>query len=281
MIDAGGFYDTKSGDVLFHSKNKIVCHLLASFLQDTFLVEPEVKNDSVRFQNKVVAMVIDGFLNNLASQNQEVICYYLSGYFHVGSKFGFIDEMQGTTDKPFVSIPVNSEVVFDRVRKSLLLSGIVPFRNEKCCTIIDSSHIEDFFTSIPILHKEMVIKVEQFMNDFLENPSYIVDLLGYKFGKSLSYLKSVCKIPQNKYKKIECFEKESSIMSYLIADQLNSFIKNRFIDVSKSPISKLVDSSVVGVRVLKKENIGNRTSYSISCEKNYSFFINGILCYNN
>jgi SpoVK/Ycf46/Vps4 family AAA+-type ATPase/intein/homing endonuclease len=165
MIDANGFCDQKSGEILYTNYSKSNCHIFASLLSETFLIEPEIiESNTVRLKDKSIAAAVSLFLSNLGSQKEEVVANYLSGYFTSGGDIGFING-----NKPFVSLYIPTEGVFDRLRKALLIFGICPIKSLKSCILLDPINIEEFFSIVPMFNKNIANKIEKFMDIIISN----------------------------------------------------------------------------------------------------------------
>lgn len=272
LIDCKGTYNLETGDILFSTNNKVVNSIFAHIISSCFLVEPEINGDLVRVQNKVVAMLIDSFLKEVASQNEHIVENYLAGYFHASNAFGFIDKKKL---KPCISLHRGGEVSSDRLCKCLLILGIVPFASHSSYVLIDSVHIERFFISIPYLMKSLVSKVDDYMTDLTSRPIPPIGLLGYKFGKSFSSIKKDTTIAADKYEKLALFERDNIIMDHDMAANLNDYIKKKS---KRSSLSKLVESSVVGISVCGIENASVEKTFTITCDDNCGIFLNNILC---
>jgi len=272
LIDCKGTYNLETGDILFSANDKVVNSIFAHAISSCFLVEPEINGDLVRVQNKVVATLIDSFLKEVASQNEEIVLNYLAGYFHASNAFGFVDKAKL---KPCVSLHRGGEISSDRLCKCLLIFGIVPFMSRSSYIIIDSGHIETFFSSIPYLIKSLVIKVDDYMTELVDKPIPAVDLLGYKFGKSLSSIKTDVGMAAEKYEKLALFEQDNVVMNHDMAADLNKYIKKKS---KRSSLSKLVESSVVGIKVCGVEDTSIEKTFTITCDDSCGIFLNNILC---
>jgi len=272
LIDCKGTYNLENGDILFSTNNEIVNNIFAHLMSSNFLVEPEIVGDLVRAKNKVVAMLIDSFLKEVASQNKEIIAYYLAGYFHASNAFGFIDK---ENSKPCISLHRGGEVSSDRLCKCLLIMGIVPFESGSSYIIIDSGHIEAFFTFIPYLIKSLAIKINDFMTKLTNKHIFAFDLLGYKFGKSLSNIKEEIGMAAEKYEKLALFEQDDVVMNHDMATYLNKYIKKKS---KSSSLSKLVESSVVGIKVRNIKSTTVEKTFTITCDDSCGIFLNNILC---
>jgi len=279
MIDSNGHCNAENGDILFVSNDPSVRHIFSFHVSETFLVEPEIENNFVRIKNKVIAEVINAFLQNIGSQNVDVLNSYLGGFYHAGGQFGFVDRDKDVPRKPYVSLNVQSEAAFDRLRKSFLVHGIISFKSLKTAIILDPAFIKVFLSNILYLSKSSATKVSEFMNYIDANCPFLIDMVGYKFGKSLSDLKTNFGVSKNKYDKISEFETESAMMQHSTASILNLFLKNINSSIS-CPITRLVESDVISVRIQKIESVGLQFAYDLSCEDNHNFFANGFLCHN-
>ncbi len=272
LIDCKGTYNLETGDILFGTNSKIVNNIFAHLISSNFLVEPEINGDHVRVQNKVVVTLIDSFLKEVASQNEEIIANYLAGYFHASNAFGFIDKAKL---KPCISLHRGGEASSDRLCKCLLTIGVVPFMSNSSYIIIDSGHIETFFSSIPYLIKSLVMKVDDYMTDLTSRPIPAIDLLGYKFGKSFSNIKEDVGMAAEKYEKLALFEQDNVVMNHDMAADLNKYIKKKS---KRSSLSKLVESSVVGIKVCNTESTPVEKTFTITCDDSCGIFLNNILC---
>jgi intein/homing endonuclease len=272
LIDCKGSYNIENGDILFSTKSDTVNGIFAHIMSSCFLVEPEINNDVVRVQNKVIAMLIDGFLKVVASQNKDIVANYLAGYFHASNSFGFLDKEK---HKPFVSLCRNEDSSANRLCKCLLIFSIVPFRSSTSYLIVDVGHIEQFLTSIPYLMKTLVARVDNYMAEIANKATPVISLLGYKFGKSLLAIKKDFGITADKYEKIAVYEQDHVIMNHDMAYQLNRYIKKKS---TQSSLSKLIDSSVVGIKVIKVEDVLTEKTFTITCDDSCGIFLNNILC---
>lgn len=272
MIDANGYCNPETGEIIFSHNNASTRHIFAHILSGTFLTEPEIYNTCVKLKNKVVAKIIHSFLINIGSQNEEIVGFYLGGYFHSDGTMGFVDKNQEKPIKPFISFSIPTDGVFDRLRKALLIFGIIVFKSLKTAAILDIDHIERFFTNIPILTDKKSVSINNFVEHIRNNPPCCIDVLGYKLGKSLNLLKK-------NYNNISVFEKKDSIIQHEVAFHFNTFLKEK-LKRTEFSLTKLVESDVIGIKVNSIESIGEQWAYDLSCEKNNNFFANGFLCHN-
>jgi len=280
MIDSSGSCNEETGDILFSHANISILHFLASMMSEAFLTEPHVGKDFVKLNNKVVAKMISHFLDNVGSQNEEIIGCYLGGHFHASGIFGFVDKDEDPSRKPYVQFSILTEGVFDRIRKSLLVYGIISFKSLKTMIIIDNNHIETFFQKVPILTKKRAVEVNNFINHIEKYPPKSINMFGYKFGKSLLSLKSDFGITDEKYDSISMFEESNAVMQYDVASYLNREIKKNRKEKIDCPITKLVESDIVCVKIYSIDSVEEQWAYDLSCEGNNNFFANGFLCHN-
>lgn len=272
LIDCKGTYNLETGDILFSTNDKVVNNIFAHLISSSFLVEPEINGSLVRVQNKVVAMLIDSFLKEVASQNEEIIANYLAGYFHASNAFGFFDKAKL---KPCIYLHRGDEVSSDRLCKCLLTIGVVPLMSNSSYIIVDSGHIETFFSSIPYLMKSLIMKVDDYMTDLTSRLIPATNFLGYKFGKSFSNIKKDAGMAAEKYEKLALFEQDNVVMNHDMAAELNKYIKKKS---KQSSLSKLVESSVVGIKVYSIENASVEKTFTITCDDSCGIFLNNILC---
>ena len=280
MIDSNGNCNTETGDILFSSNNSSTRHIFAFYMSQTFLTEPEIGDSFVRLKNKVVAEAINAFLRDLGSQDMDALQSYLGGFFHAGGQIGFVDRDEETPRKPYVSFPIQTEASFDRLRKSLLVYGIIASKSLRTAIILDPLFIRTLLAELPYLSKTSVTSVAGFMNHIELNRPLLIDMVGYKFGKSLAYLKSNFGVTESKYSQICGFEEDAVMMQHGAASMLNMFLKKKFKSDSSCPITKLVESDVISVKIQKIESVGMQFAYDLSCEGNNNFFANGFLCHN-
>lgn len=272
MIDCKGTYNISNGDILF-SSNSFANNMIAHLFSSAFLTEPSIEANLVRLKNIVVAMLIDEFIKHSASYDREIVTNYLAGYFHANSNFGFIDN---DSSKPFVSFDLGNDSLNCRLFKCLLVIGIIPVKTNKSYTITDSFFIENFFTSIQYLSKNLAYKVDDFIYFVTQNhPRDIFGVFGYKFGKSLSSLKKKKIISTDKYNKISIIEKEDAIMNYPAAFSLSEFIKKS--GNKSDPVDKLVNSFVIGALVVGVEKVKPEKTYNLCFSEDCGIFINNTL----
>ncbi len=273
MIDANGSVNIDNGDIMYAHKNIQMRHFIAAMMSEAFLTEPEVHETFVRLKNVVVAKMIQSFLDNLGSQNEEILGFYLAGIYHSDGFSGFADKNSSSPKKPYVSLPSLTDGTFDRIRKSLLVFGILPFRSTNMCLIADTSHIQSFFSNIPSLTKNQSNKVNKFVQYVIDNPPAALNVIGYKLDSS-----AICLKDEYKENVDEC--NKMHFMKHDVANTLNFFFRKAFGEEVVSPVSKLVESDVVGVKVNNIVDVGEQWAYDLSCEKNNNFFANGFLCHN-
>jgi hypothetical protein len=119
------------------------------------------------------------------------------------------------------------------------------------------------------------MKVDDYMTELTSRPIPAVDLLGYKFGKSLSNIKKDVGMAAEKYEKLALFEQDNVVMNHDMAADLNKYIKKKS---KQSSLSKLVESSVVGIKVCSIENTPVEKTFTITCDDSCGIFLNNILC---
>lgn len=287
MLDAKGSFDLSTGEIFFSSKDKTPCFVFASTLCEVFLTEPSIEVNenltSVKLTNKIVTKVINEFLNNLGSQNQEIISFYLSGYFHADPSWGFMDGFaisesnDSKKGKPFISLPLNSDIIFDRLKKSLFSFGIVPFRSGSSCFIFDSYFIETFLLVTPIVVQSYSHQIDNFLEKVINEEPTVNEILGYHFGKEIEVLKTHFGFIESKYNDVSIFKNTNKNMHYSIAHFINSFLKQRFPKDFKCAINSLVESDIWGAKVISIEKLDKIQTYEIISDSG-NVFVNGILC---
>lgn len=271
MLDCFGSVNKNTGDILFAHKNNFIVYIFCHFMSATFLTEPFVEKNVARLQNKAVAIIIDDFLKKIASQEDEIIASYISGYFNCEFYLGFFKEEKNS---PYVCIKKSGELASDRLLKCLLIFGIIPFKSDKYYYILDIMGIETLLNIMSYNSKSIVEKVKNYISSISYEDIKMADMIGYRFGKELSRIKDIIPIEDIKYS-ISEFEKDNKIIDYLAAANLAYMAKDK---LGYSNITKLVDSDIVGVKIIGVKEVFSDKAYEILTNEGCSLFINNVSC---
>lgn len=282
MIDAIGCIDEATGDILLSSKDIRLVHYFACTLSEAFLTEPAIRDDMVILNNMIIVKVIKEFISTLCNQDEDVISYYLSGYFHAAGTAGFADANLKKPTKPFVSLKVITDGVFNRLKSALNTKGIIPFKVDTSCMIVNKNYIYKFLDSVPILTKNKAVSLFNFMKLFEKVLSSNIEITGYQLGSVLAKTRKELGIRDIEYGKSDFieFEKPNTFINEDAAIDFHSFLKENYSDDSMQSLNKLLESDVVGVKIDSISDAGIQWAYDLACEKNHNFFANGFLCHN-
>jgi len=277
LVESCGVVNAETGEIMLHNDNIKVAHLAASLFSACFLVEPAMEGKTLQLTNKIIAKLLVHFIQNVHSQRDDVLIFYLSGFMHASAIYSYL----GTDKIPYINLRIPSKDVKHRVRTALHILGIIAFDTGENLSVLEKEQIEDLLIAIPFLNKNVADKLVDFMEATSKLDPHTIEIVGYQLGESIS---SVMK--SNSLKKLDYHDEDITItdkhhkyIHHSMASKVAYTLAEQQLEVDEN-IEKLIKSDVVGVKLLSVETAGTQWAYDLSCENNHNFFANGLLCHN-
>lgn len=283
MLDASGQINEEQGVIRFTAFDWPSMFSFASSMGDLFMLEPVISGDfdngyAAEILNKIGADILGYALRNLFQQEDSIVSSYLSGFLDAS---GYIE----TSDNgPLIQFFVKDAVKKHRLKKAMHVFGVLAPKETRDLVIVEA------FSDVENLGAAMDSRL-----DF--NNSAFCDIarsgfgpdkknVGFRLGEKLIQEREKLNIAKRDFgfssAKITRYEKDGIVPladAWAIAEKLQSKINpNGNLHATKTEITELISSDLIGVKVLSIEDIGEQWPYDIYCIDNHNFFANDILC---
>lgn len=248
MIDGGGFLE--SGNVLaFEGEDWYRAYNFSSAMSKCFGIEPEIIKDdygvyTCYVYNDVIHKIVTHVTKNLIKYDDEYVSSYVAGFFESSANI----QLGGNTKISF-AVEIGEEMF--RLCEALNCLGIVAPKKTSRSVFI-SSQLE-----ILSLAKAIVDKIQdKTLRIILSNS--VADC--HRKNNHVGY---VCLDDDSKEKII------SHEDSYKLLESTSS-----------NGCKLMIESDIIGVRVMSVSVEEKDWVYDLSCEGNHNFFANNLLCHN-
>jgi len=252
MIEGGGFLE--SGNVLaFEGEDWHRAYHFSSAMSKCFGIEPEIiKDDNGLYAcyvyNDVVHKVITHATDELIKFNNEYVEFYIAGFFESSANIQL-----GSNTKISFAVEIGEEMF--RLCEALHCIGIVAPKKTARSVFI-SSQLELMALAKAVVNKvqDMALKVimSNCVGDCFRTNSYV------------GYIDANTGNSKDSGKRMISHEE-----SYKLLEKTSS-----------DGCKLMIDSDIIGVRVISVSPEDKDWVYDLTCEGNHNFFANNLLCHN-
>lgn len=279
MIQSSGSINTKNGCIVYDTFDWSLMYIFCNTFASIFNVEPEVSSGQCVINNSKLSYLFDRARKMLFTQDDAILLGYLSGFIDSAGLF--------TNDNSSISLECftyNDDHIEELYKIYHMLGICLPRYNKNTFCVKGISNIKDVCLSLDLHRKDLseFIEMAILCN---EKEDYNFDF-GLKMNKQFSnFIKSNDSDSQIiTFELIKNNKNESIIGKYLLSilddgkmESNNGYVIN--LGISEDT-KKVINSDLIGVRVVSINDIGLQDTYDLSCESNSNFFANNILCHN-